>query len=51
LEFSNGLRSRVGAGVVSEDAWVEYYADVNACLPAEKDEYFIDIALSSWGIS
>ncbi len=51
LEFSNGLRARVGAGVVSEDAWVEYYADVNACLPAEKDEYFIDIVLSSWGIS
>ncbi len=51
LEFSNGLRSRVPSGVVSEDTWVEYYADVNACLPAEKDEYFIDIALSSWGIS
>lgn len=51
MEFSNGLRARVGTGVVSEDAWVEYYADVNACLPAEKDEYFIDIVLSSWGIS
>lgn len=51
VEFSNGLRSRAGTGVVSEDTWVEYYADVNACLPAEKDEYFIDIVLSSWGIS
>lgn len=51
MEFSNGLRARVGTGVVSEDAWVEYYADVNACLPAEKDEYFADIVLSSWGIS
>ena len=51
IEFSNGLRARAGTGVVSEEAWVEYYADVNACLPAEKDEYFVDAVLSSWGIS
>ena len=36
---------------MTEDIWVDYYADVNACLPAEKDEYFIDAVLSSWGIS
>jgi calcyphosin len=36
---------------VTEEQWVDYYADVNACLPAEKDEYFIESVLSSWGIS
>lgn len=49
-EFSSGLRSRT-ARVVDEAAFIDYYADLNACLPCEKDEYFIDIVLSSWGIS
>jgi calcyphosin len=49
-EFQEGMRSRV-AGSVDEAAFIDYYADLNACLPSEKDEYFIDVVLSSWGFS
>ena len=30
---------------------MEYHADLNATLPAEKDEYFVDMVLNSWGVS
>lgn len=49
-EFFDALRHRT-ARVVDEATFMDYYADLNACLPAEKDEYFIDIVLSTWGIS
>ena len=38
-------------GFVSEQAFIEYYADVNATLPAEKDDYFVDTVLKTWGLS
>lgn len=50
-EFENGLQIRSEGDVVTEDAFLQYYADVNACLPAEKDEYFIDTVLETWGLS
>ena len=30
---------------------MEYYADINACLPEEKDDYFVDLVLRTWGLS
>jgi len=30
---------------------LEYYADVNATLPYEKENYFQDLVLSSWGVT
>jgi len=30
---------------------LEYYADVNAALPHEKEEYFVDLVLKTWGIT
>ena len=36
---------------ISEQAFIEYYADINACLPAEKDEYFVDLVLKTWGLN
>ncbi|CAI2375623.1 unnamed protein product [Moneuplotes crassus] len=50
-EFEVGLGYRCNDGPVSKDAFFDYYADVSACLPAEKDEYFIDSVLESWGLS
>jgi Ca2+-binding EF-hand superfamily protein len=38
-------------GFVTEQAFIEYYADVNATLPAEKDDYFVDTVLKTWGLS
>jgi len=28
---------------------LEYYADVNATLPDEREEYFVDILENTWG--
>lgn len=25
--------------------------DINACLPAEKDDYFVDLVLRTWGLN
>lgn len=50
-EFADGLSYRAEGDLVTEDAFLHYYADVNACLPAEKDEYFIDTVLETWGLS
>lgn len=40
-----------GSGLISEQAFIEYYADINACLPAEKDDYFVDLILKTWGLN
>jgi len=50
-EFENGLGIRADEDVVTEDSFMQYYSDVSACLPAEKDEYFIDTVLETWGLS
>lgn len=50
MEFSDAMRSRT-QGVVDEGTFIDYYADLNACLPQEKDDFFVDIVLSTWGIS
>lgn len=50
-EFEEGLRYRTQGDTVTEDSFLEYYADVSACLPAEKDEYFIDTVLETWGLN
>lgn len=50
-EFEAGLGYRADRGAVSENSFLDYYADVSACLPAEKDEYFIDSVLETWGLS
>lgn len=36
---------------MTESGFLEYYADINATLPAEKDDYFVDMVLKTWGIS
>lgn len=50
-EFRMGISMRAPDGNVTEEAFLEYYADLNACLPTEKDEYFVDMALSVWNMS
>jgi calcyphosin len=51
-EFINAItkRSRDGQNV-TEDEFVNYYADVNATLPHEKEDYFQDVVISTWGIT
>jgi Ca2+-binding EF-hand superfamily protein len=40
-----------GSAFVSENDFIQYYADINACMPAEKDEYFVDLVLKTWGLN
>ena len=50
-DFENLVSVRAQGGHITESAFLEYYADLNACLPAEKDDYFVDMVLKTWGIS
>jgi Ca2+-binding EF-hand superfamily protein len=49
-EFHEAFLQRC-AGGFTEEAFIDYYADLNACLPAEKDEYFVDIVMSTWNMT
>jgi len=35
---------------VTEAGFLDYYADLNATLPAEKDDYFVEIVLKTWNL-
>lgn len=39
------------AGNVNEDGFMAFYSDANAVLPREKENYFIDMVLKTWGIN
>lgn len=38
-------------GQVSEEGFMGFYSDANAVLPLEKENYFIDMVLKTWGIN
>lgn len=48
-DFQNYFGQRAKGGFIDEKDFIEYYADINACLPAEKDDYFVDLVLKTWG--
>jgi len=50
-EFNDSLGKRQSGGFISEQSFIEYYADINACLPSEKDEYFVDMILKTWNLT
>lgn len=37
-------------GFIDEQGFIQYYSDVNATLPAEKDDYFVDLVLKTWDL-
>ena len=37
-------------GGITEEAFCSYYMDINAVLPADKESYFIDTVLKTWGV-
>ena len=49
--FVELMSEKASNGEVSEEAFIDFYADVNACLPAEKESYFIDSVLKVWGLN
>ena len=38
-------------GQVCEEGFLNYYTDVNAVLPSERDSYFIDMIIKTWNIN
>jgi hypothetical protein len=50
-DFLNCMGPRAQDGKITENSFIEYYADINACLPAEKDDYFIDLVLKVWNLT
>ena len=49
--FVGLMSSKATDGAVSEEAFMDYYADCNAVLPADRENYFIDVVLKTWGLS
>ena len=50
-DFISCLGAKAKGGSVTENDFIDYYADINACLPAEKDDYFVDLVLKTWGLT
>jgi hypothetical protein len=50
-EFEACMGARQAGGAITEQGFLEYYADINACLPAEKDDYFVEMVLKTWGLN
>jgi calcyphosin len=38
-------------GMITEEAFIEYYACASMVLPAERETYFCDIVIKTWGIT
>ena len=36
---------------ITEAEFLDYYADVNATVPYEKENYFCDLVLRSWDVT
>ena len=36
---------------ITKNEFFDYYLDVNAVIPIEKEEYFNDILISTWGVT
>lgn len=50
-EYLDTMGKRQQGGFVTEEGFIQYYADVNATLPAEKDDYFVELVLKTWDLS
>lgn len=48
--FVELMSEKATNGQVSEEAFCDFYADVNACLPVERESYFIDAVLKVWNL-
>ena len=43
-EFKRAIEKKSSDGrTIQEPEFMDYYADINATLPSEKEEYFIDV--------
>lgn len=50
-DFVTLMGEKAPQGTISEEAFISYYADTNAVLPADRESYFIDVILKTWGLT
>lgn len=50
-DFLTCMEQKCTGTVVTEAGFLDYYADINATLPAEKDDYFTELVLKTWGLN
>ena len=44
------MGAQAADGVVDEAGFINYYAEANAVLPVERENYFIDMVMKTWGL-
>src|SRR6056300_1656237 len=50
-DFVTLMGAQAQGGQISEEGFMAFYADANAVLPLEKEAYFVDMVLKTWGIN
>lgn len=48
--FCVGMSLKSENGTVARAGFVDYYADINFCVPAERETYFVDLITKTWQI-
>ena len=49
-DFVTLMGAQCQDGNVTEAGFINYYCEANAVLPVERESYFIDMVLKTWGI-
>jgi hypothetical protein len=51
-EFETGIKLKSGnQKTLTEKEFLDYYQDLNFCVPAEREDYFVDLILNTWGMT
>lgn len=50
-DFHKHMGEKAVDGQVSEEKFVDYYTQLNMVLPAEREAYFCDIVVKTWGLN
>ena len=45
VEKGNFLKESTDGITLNEDQFIKYYADINAVLPIEKEDYFVNVRI------
>lgn len=49
-DFVEIMSEKCQNGNISEESFIDYYADCNAVTPVDKESYFITTILKTWGL-
>lgn len=49
-DFVQLMGEKAQGGQVSEECFINYYSECNAVLPPDRDQYFIEVIMKTWGI-